>query len=207
MIHKVLNYFAENRQYQLILKAHPNERSFANFGDLPHSVANIIKSKYENLPPNIIFLDADSPISAFDVYGLADVGIVHSTRSGCEMAMYGVPTILAADTHYRGKGFTIDAENEEQFFDAIEKFLNNRETDKVRFERIEIARKYWLLYNSHGYINLGMFEGGWHQPLKINFSDIGEFLPGVDEKLDYICACVISNKPVFDDNRWPPISL
>ena len=123
------------------------------------------------------------------------------------MAMFGVPTIVAADAHYRGKGFTIDAENEDQFFDAIEEVLINRETENLRLERIEIARKYWLLYNSHGYINLGMFEGGWNQPLKIFFSDIEDFLPGADEKLDYICACVISNNPIFGDNRWPPISL
>ena len=100
-----------------------------------------------------------------------------------------------------------DAENEDQFFGAIEEVLNNRESEKEKLERIEVARKYWLLYNSHGYINLGMFEGGWHQPFQIKFSDVDHFMPGANDKLDYICDCIISNRSVFGDNRWPPISI
>ena len=207
MVHKVVSYFEERPKYQLIIKAHPYEQEFSSFDSLPHSLANIIKARWENIPPNVIFIDADSPISSFDVYELADVGMVHSTRSGCEMAMYGVPTILTAEAHYRNKGFTIDIKNDGEFFEVIEEILEHGESELVIQNRTEIARKYWLLYNSHGYINLGMFEGGWHQPFQIKFSDVDHFMPGANDKLDYICDCIISNRSVFGDNRWPPISI
>ena len=118
-----------------------------------------------------------------------------------------MPTILTADNHYRDKGFTIDVTSRDEYFQAIEQILDGGESADEVDSRIAAARKYWLLYNSHGYMNLGLFEGGWTQPLQIKFTDISEFLPGANAKLDYICDCVISGEPVFGDNRWPPIRL
>ena len=39
----------------------------------------------------------------------SDLGLVYSSTTGLELALYGVPVIAAARIHYADKGFTIDA--------------------------------------------------------------------------------------------------
>ena len=47
---------------------------------------------------------------------MTDLGIVHTTTSGMEMPLVNVPVVVVSNTHYRGKGFTIDVENKEDYF-------------------------------------------------------------------------------------------
>jgi hypothetical protein len=123
------------------------------------------------------------------------------------MALEGKPVILTGDNHYRGKGFTIDVNNEREFFDAIQNLLSCPENPEARECRCQIAKKYWLLYYFYGYINLELFKGGWTRPSELLFSGIEDFLPGRNEKLDYVCDAILSGQPIFGDNRWPPPSF
>jgi len=174
---------------------------------LPHTIKNILADYCEPLKDNIFFIDADSKISSFDLYPIVDLGIVHSSRSGCELAMYGKPVILVADNHFRGKGFVIDVSSEKEFYENIEKIFHSPESDNKIEERIELSRKYWLLYQFHGFIDFGLFRGGWGKPVELLFGGLADFLPGRNEKLDYICDAILSGKPIFGDHRWPPVSL
>jgi FkbM family methyltransferase len=207
LIHKTVSYFNRHPEFQLIIKAHPYEQVFKDFQFLPHTLKRILENLNAPLGPNIFFIDADSPISIFDIYPLADLGIVHSSRSGCELAMHGVPVILAGDNHYRSKGFTLDVANESEFYESIQGVLSGCETRQTINERIKLSRKYWLLYNSHGFVNLGLFNQGWTKPVELLFDRLEEFLPGNNHRLDYICDAILTGKPIFGDSRWPPISF
>ena len=206
-IHKTVSFFNRHPEFQLIIKAHPYEQVFKHFPFLPHTLKNILKNINAPLGANIFFIDADSPISIFDIYPLVDIGIVHSSRSGCELAMHGVPVILAGDNHYRGKEFTLDVATESEFYKTIKNTLLTHETRQAVHRRIELSRKYWLLYNSHGFVNLGLFTQGWTKPVELLFHGMDDFLPGANERLDYFCEAVLSDKPIFGSYRWPPISF
>jgi len=207
MTYKMVRYFNRHPEFQLIIKAHPYEQVFKDFEFLPHTLKRILADMNEPLGSNIHFIDADSPISIFDIYPLVKLGIVHSSRSGCELAMNGVPVILAGDNHYRGKGFTIDVSNESEFYESIQRVLTNSETEETVNNRIKLSKKYWLLYNSHGFVNLGLFSQGWTKPVELLFDSIDDFLPGNNNKLDYICDSIIAGKPIFGESRWPPPSF
>jgi capsule polysaccharide export protein KpsC/LpsZ len=47
-------------------------------------------------------------INTYDLMEIAGLGLAYTTTVGMEMAMRGVPVILAGQTHYRGRGFTHD---------------------------------------------------------------------------------------------------
>lgn len=207
LIHKTVRYFNRHPEFQLVIKAHPYEKTFKLFKFLPHTARRILEDMGEPLGSNIFFIDSDSTISIFDLYPMVDVGIVHSTRSGCELVLEGKPVILTGDNHYRGKGFTVDVNNETEFFEAIRDLLSRRESPEAVERRREVGKKYWLLYYFHGYIDLGLFRGGWTKPSELLFTGVQDFLPSRNEKLDYVCDAIMSGKPVFGDNRWPPLSL
>jgi hypothetical protein len=207
MIQKTVRYFNRHPEFQFIIKSHPMEQNFVRYGFLPHTVRKILEDMNEPLGPNIIFIDSDSSISSFDIYPIIDLGIVHSSRSGVEMALCGKPVILTADNHYRGKGFTIDISTEEEFYASIENILNYGESQQNVEDRTRLTRKYWLLYNFHGFVDLGLFEDGWVKPAQLEFTSLEDFLPGKNEKLDYICDSILNGEPIFGESRWPPVSL
>ena len=46
-----------------------------------------------------------------DLVETAGLGLVYTTTVGLEMAMSGVPVIVIGQTHYRGKGFSLDPDS------------------------------------------------------------------------------------------------
>jgi lipid A disaccharide synthetase len=63
------------------------------------------------MPENIRLLPANANVNTYDLVQAADAGLVFTTTVGMEMAMSGLPVIVAGQTHYRGKGFTLDADS------------------------------------------------------------------------------------------------
>ena len=68
----------------------------------------ILRAASPELPDHVRAVPPESDISTYDLIELADVGLVYTTTVGLEMAMRGIPVIVAGQTHYRGKGFTTD---------------------------------------------------------------------------------------------------
>ncbi len=60
------------------------------------------------LPEHIRLIGAKEKVNTYDLMEIGGLGLVYTTTVGMEMAMYGVPVIVAGDTHYRGRGFTYD---------------------------------------------------------------------------------------------------
>ncbi len=56
------------------------------------------------LPEHIHLVAAGDPVNTYDLVEIADLGLVYTTTVGMEMAMSGVPVIVAGQTHYRGEG-------------------------------------------------------------------------------------------------------
>ncbi len=56
-----------------------------------------------DLPEHIHLVAANDPVNTYDLVEIADLGLVYTTTVGMEMAMSGVPVIVAGQTHYRGK--------------------------------------------------------------------------------------------------------
>jgi hypothetical protein len=59
-----------------------------------------------------------------------------------EMAMNGIPVIVAGKTHYRAKGFTIDPENWDGYFKRIGEVLSYPESWKLDQKNLDLAWRY-----------------------------------------------------------------
>jgi hypothetical protein len=58
--------------------------------------------------------------------------------------MSGVPVIAVGNTHYRGKGFTLDPRSWEEFFGTLDKFMEQPGTYRLTKEQVESA--WWYAY-------------------------------------------------------------
>ncbi len=95
-----------------------------------------------SLPAHFRLIEAQDPINTYDLIELADLGMVYTTTTGMEMAMSGVPVIVAGQTHYRGKGFTLDPDSWQSHEDLVEKVLAAPAEHKLNRSQVDSAWKY-----------------------------------------------------------------
>jgi lipid A disaccharide synthetase len=71
---------------------------------------DVISRVLPELPEYIRVISPEEKTNTYDLIAAADLGLVYTTTVGLEIAMSGVPVIVAGETHYRNKGFTLDPE-------------------------------------------------------------------------------------------------
>ncbi len=128
-LQRTVQSFAVRPQAQLVVRIHPGERYLKG-----PSVAQVVREALPNLPPHIHLVEANDPINTYDLVEIANLGLVYTTTVGMEMAMSGVPAIVGGQTHYRGKGFTLDPaswEDQDRLIDAALTAPRRLERDQV----------------------------------------------------------------------------
>jgi Capsule polysaccharide biosynthesis protein len=136
-LQRTLRNFSQRPDNQLVVRIHPGER----YAKGP-SVADVIHEVMPELPENIRLVAADDPVNTYDLIDVADLGLVYTTTVGMEMAMSGVPTVVAGQTHYRGKGFTYDPADWEDYFDLLNHLLQDPKKSRLQREQVERAWQY-----------------------------------------------------------------
>ncbi|GAB4578806.1 MAG: hypothetical protein Fur0022_15430 [Anaerolineales bacterium] len=138
-IRRNIAWFGEHPEYQLVVRVHPGEQ----IGWGP-STFNLLTQSFPEFPANVRVLPADSKINSYDLVDAARVGLVYTTTMGMEMAMIGKPVIVTGQTHYRGKGFTLDPESWEQYTETLQGALLN--PDAYRPNQDAITRAWTYAY-------------------------------------------------------------
>jgi len=134
---RTLHFFADRTDVQLVLRVHPGERNL----DGP-SVADLVAKELPDLPPHIHLVRAEDDTNTYDLIELANLGLVYTTTVGLEMSMSGLPVIVAGKTHYRGKGFTIDPETWDEYFDRLTTKLSEPINALLSEEQLDDAWHY-----------------------------------------------------------------
>ncbi len=136
-LERTIDFFIERDDVQFVIRVHPGEQ----IGWGP-SVYDILSEKFPELPEHIHLLPAGAPVNTYDLVNSADIGLVFTTTVGMEMAMSGLPVIVTGQTHYRGKGFTLDAESWDTYFEFLDHALENPNNYRPAREQIEAAWTY-----------------------------------------------------------------
>jgi len=137
---RTVDFFASRPQAQLVVRIHPGERYTKG-----PSVAEVILGAFHDssqLPENIHLVAADARVNTYDLVEIADMGLVYTTTVGLEMAMSGVPVIVAGQTHYRDKGFTLDPASWEAYFQMLDMVLKGPESFRLPKGQVEQAWMY-----------------------------------------------------------------
>jgi hypothetical protein len=136
-LRRTLAYFAARPDVQFVLRVHPGERNL----DGP-SVAELVSKELPQLPDHMRVVAAGDPINTYDLVAAADLGLVYTTTVGLEMAMSGLPVVVAGHTHYRGKNFTTDPASWDEYFANLDQLLANLPAAKLSPAQIDQAWHY-----------------------------------------------------------------
>jgi hypothetical protein len=110
------------------------------------SLATIIKSIMGELPAHFHLVEAQAKINTYDLLEITHLGLVYSTTVGMEMAMRGIPVIIAGQTHYRGRGFTNDPTSWEDYFALLDEKLADLQSAQLTQDQVDLAWRYAYLF-------------------------------------------------------------
>lgn len=136
-ITKTVQYFAARPDVQLVVRVHPGERLMKG----PSSL-DVIRAALPDLPENIKLVAPLEKVNTYDLMEIAGLGLAYTTTVGMEMAMRGVPVILAGQTHYRGRGFTYDPTSWSEYFATADRLLADLPAQRLTPGQVESAWNY-----------------------------------------------------------------
>jgi hypothetical protein len=134
---RTVEYFATHPEVQLVARIHPGELITKG-----PSVADVVHKTLPSLPENIHLVPADAKVNTYDIVEIADLGLVYTTTVGMEMAMSGIPVIVVGNTHYRNKGFTLDPDSWQGYFELLSNVLTNPDQYRLTDRQVEQAWNY-----------------------------------------------------------------
>jgi hypothetical protein len=135
-IGRTVQYFAGRNDVQLVIRVHPGEVLMHG-----QSMVDVVKQILPKLPEHIHLIKPTDKVNTYDLVEAADVGLVYTTTVGLEMAMNGLPVVVAGSTHYRGRGFTQDPDSWVNYFKLLGSIFENPAAYRLTREQVEHA---WL---------------------------------------------------------------
>jgi len=134
---QTVRYFKGHPETQLVVRVHPGELLGAG-----HPSVDIVRTALPELPDHVIVVPPESKLNTYDLIELAQFGLVYTTTVGMEMAMAGLPVVVAGATHYRGKGFTHDPESLDAYFDTLGRLSAKAMESLLTEEQVNLAWRY-----------------------------------------------------------------
>ena len=147
--------FRDRPNDELIIRIHPAETKLSG-RESREGIEEEVRNRLTSLPENLIVIPSTDPTSSYDLMREADFGLVYSSTTGLEMVLTGKPVVVAAQTHYRDKGFTIDIDSNKDFSHAIEQLCQ----DPLAFTpNQQLVRRYaYLFFFRASFANMGVIE-------------------------------------------------
>ena len=106
------------------------------------SMVDVVHEVLPRLPENIRLIKPRDEVNTYDLIEVADLGLVYTTTVGMEMAMSGVPVVVAGQTHYRGRGFTHDPDSWVSYYKLLGQILENPADFRLDVEQVKLAWQY-----------------------------------------------------------------
>ncbi|HSR20760.1 MAG TPA: hypothetical protein VLL49_07590 [Anaerolineales bacterium] len=136
-IEKTVAYFVDRPEVQLVVRVHPGERLVKG-----PSIMRAIERAAPSMPTHIHVIGPTEDINTYDLIELAALGLVYTTTVGMEMAMRGVPVIVAGRSHYGSRGFTRDPSSWTEYFELLEQLLRDPVGARLSSEQVDAAWNY-----------------------------------------------------------------
>ncbi len=187
---ETINWFNQHPEKQLIVKIHPAEIVIGTnmpFYDI--IISRITPNK------NIRIIKPDEKVNSWSIYDVSTLGLVHTTTTGMEMPLVNKPCVVVSKTHYRGKGFTLDVNSKEEYFDLLDKF-NSKTIDFEQNKKEALKYAYLLFIRYQIPFNM-FFEKVSSNITGFRYNTLGEYFR--DKNFNMIIQCIEKRKSIFLD--------
>jgi hypothetical protein len=204
-----IRWAASHPEIDMVIRIHPAEVGLRNH-PTRERMAEHIAAHVPVLPANVRIVRSDDPTSSYALMDLAALGMVYTSTVGLELAARGVPVVVAADTHYRGRGFTIDASSPGEYWAEADRLLRSPPDDAERGRIRELSRRYAALFffRFHNVL-ASVTEDGRSRP-RIRVASAQDLDPGCDAALDRLVGGILDGTsvvaPARDAATFLPVS-
>jgi len=171
---------SSNKHVVLVIRTHPAESRWGT----AQPVEQELRRLGGDLPGNVRLVGSADPLSSYALIGISDLVLGYTTTVGLEAAVRGIPVAVAAQTHYRGRGFTIDVESHADLERAI------AELPPMTAEQIELARRYAFAFFFRRMIPFRHVRNVDGRLARVPEAAV-ELSAGQDPYLDFICERII----------------
>jgi hypothetical protein len=131
----------QNSEVNWLIKLHPAnvwKRARERF-EGEYAEVSLIHREIGALPAHVRLLPAETDISTFSIFQIADYGITVRGTTGMELPCFGVTTFTAGTGRYSGLGFTVDSQSKEEYLGRLSRIHNFPSMDH---EAVVLARKH-----------------------------------------------------------------
>ena len=186
-ITKTVQYFARRTDIQLVVRIHPGEKIVPQ----AKSMGTVVREALPEIPSHIHLIGALDNVNTYDLIEIASLGLAYTTTVGVETAMNGIPVVSCGDTHYRGRGFTLDPSSWEEYFSVLENVLSDLPAHRLTEAQIAKAWNYayrfffeyprpfpWRLMNFWDDLEVWPVEKVLGEEGMMQFGDTFKFLVG-----------------------------
>lgn len=184
--------FAAWPERQLVIRVHPAEVRVP-LAESRDRLGDRLRDALGSLPANVRLVSPNDPASSYTLLALADVALVYTSTFGLEAALHGKPVVVAGRTHYRGRGFTLDAADREGYPAVIDEAFTRR---RLEPGELTLARRYAALFFFHYPQPFPWLVEAPRSERRLTFDRLAALDPGRDPVLDRICDAILDGRPV-----------
>ncbi len=188
-VYKTIQWFSQHPEKQLIIKIHPAEQVIGT----KQPFSKIIDKRFATIPDNIRIIKPHEKVNSWSIYNITDLGLVHTSTPGLELPLLGKPCVVVSDVYFRNKGFTIDVNNQSEYFSVLENFIPGEMN--VNNLKLLSKRYAYLIFERYS-ISFPFIKSikNINNVISFKVDSIDEFV--ADERIKFIVSA-IENKSSF----------
>lgn len=188
---ETIRLLGDRSDVELAIRVHPAESRWPGL-ESRERVSELLAGKLPSIPANVRIIAPEAPIDSYALAERADTVLVFSSTVGLEAAAMGKPVCVAGLTHYRGKGFTVDADSAEHYA----RLLGDLSWARPDPQRRARARRYAYLFFHRAMIPFAAVAERIPTEPEFRYSSVYELRPGRDRALDLICDGILTGSPL-----------
>ncbi len=172
---------AAGEELVLIVRIHPAESRWGT----REAVREVVVSRLGEVPANVRFVAAADALSSYALVDMSDLLLTYTTTVGLEAAVRGARVAVAGDTHYRGRGFTIDLSGPEHLARVLA-----LEPARLPAPDVELALRYAHMFFFRAMVPFPLLRARDGRVERCPRA-AAELEPGADPYLDWICERIL----------------
>lgn len=174
----------------LTIRVHPAERT-APAGPTVEPVMDHLRSRFPRPPDNVRFIGPEESVNSYQLIDESTAVGVYTSTVGLESALRGKPTIVAARTHYRGQGFTLDPADQQEYIGLLQQLGSGRALPGPDQDLVLRYCHAFFLESQIPFPFTGASRPGAFDRLSFRLEDLA---PGSHEGLDAICDAIFEGR-------------
>ncbi len=135
-------------KWTVVIRAHPHESRLPTHFSTATPIPVLLET-LGDVPSNVIVVPSQSALNSYALGAMATSRVLYTGNLGLEFAVGNLSSIVCGDVHYRGKGFTLDAESPEHLRALLE------DSGLLDEGQQALARKYMYLFVFRHILRLG----------------------------------------------------